>query len=403
MNDRQINENIRQAFSAAAPDRLDDILRRCDTQKGAIVMMPRKKANRMLRRLAAVAAAAALALCGMVYTQTQAVASTVSLDVNPSIQIDVNSRQRVLAVVPLNEDGKTVVGDMNFRGSDLEVTVNALIGSMLRSGYLSEIANSILVSVKDNDTVRAEKLQQQLSAEIDALLETGGLSAAVLSQTVSADDTLTELAASNNITTGKAQFIRQMVSQNAFYSEEELARLSINDLYLLNTAVDNVSATGQASEKAYIGKEAALQAALTHANAPLPSRHKTELDYEDGRMVYEIEFFANNGEYDYEIDARTGEVRKWNFEPAPKVQDAQPTPAAPETSGRLTPEEAFMKALVHAGLAQYSVDFGMEWELDEDHGVTVYELEFQYNGTEYEYEIDAATGAVLKYEKEKDD
>ena len=42
-------------------------------------------------------------------------------------------------------------------------------------------------------------------------------------------------------------------------------------------------------------------------------------------------------------------------------------------------------------------------ELDREDGRVVYEIEFKSNGMEYEYEIDASTGAVLKYDKERDD
>lgn len=417
MNNKQLETKVRQAFSAAAPDKLDEILRHCDTQKGAIVMMtPNKKTNPWLRRITGVAAAAALVLCGIVYSQTYMVASTVSLDVNPSIQIDVNSRQRVLEVIPLNEDGRAVVGEMDFHGSDLDVAVNALIGSMLRNGYLSEMANAILVSVDDSDAQRAQALQQQLAAEIDALLQTDAFSGAVLSQTVSDDAELDQLARSNNITPGKAQLVRQMANQNSFYSEEELAKLSINDLYLLNSSVDNVASTGQASDKAYIGRDAALEAAKAHAEITSPvTRWEAEMDYDDGRMVYEVEFFANNTEYDYEIDALTGEVLRHEFEPVPKVEtqnrsetpvpaipDTQMTPQEPTDDGRITADEAKMKALVHANLAHYSVDFGMEWELDSFRGRQVYEIDFDFDGCEYEYLVDAVTGEVLKYKKEQE-
>ena len=35
---------------------------------------------------------------------------------------------------------------------------------------------------------------------------------------------------------------------------------------------------------------------------------KKELDFEDGRMVYEVEFESNGYEYSYEIDANDGSV-----------------------------------------------------------------------------------------------
>lgn len=398
MNRNHLEEKLKRAFSAAAPDSQEQILRRCGPREGAVI--PMAPAPRPRRRLAG-AAAAVLLLCavlaGGAWQVQHTVASTVSLDVNPSIGIQVNRRQRVLQVTPLNDDGAAVVGNMDFSGSTLEVTVNALIGSMLRGGYLTDLANSILVSVDDADQDRAARLRQQLSDEIAALLQTDGFSGAVLSQTITADRELQELAQSNSITPGKAQLIRQITAQNSFYSFEELAGLSINQLNLLNSSLDNVSYRGQASDKAYIGSDAALQAALDHAGV-LPEAAaccEAELDFDDGVMLYEVAFRAGGVRYQYEIDARTGRVLKCESD-----QVRQETPAEGSVSGRLTAEDALLAALVHAGLAQYSVDFGEEWELDTHHGVPVYEIEFHYGGFAYEYEIDVYTGAVVKYGRE---
>ncbi|MBO5574168.1 MAG: PepSY domain-containing protein [Clostridium sp.] len=68
--------------------------------------------------------------------------------------------------------------------------------------------------------------------------------------------------------------------------------------------------------------------------------------------------------------------------------------------GTLTQEQALAKALEHSGVGQ--VDFLKQVELDYEHGRQVYEIKFYKNGLEYEYDIDAQTGAVLKFEKDFD-
>lgn len=401
MNNKQTETRLKQTFSIAAPDDLDSVLRRCEEEERVILPLPQKrKKAAALPRLAAMAAACLL-VAGLAWNDSRAVASTVSLDVNPSIQIEANRREKVLRVTPLNEEGETVVGGMDFSGAGLDVTVNALIGSMLRCGYLSEAANAILISVDDSDPTRGARLQQQLSAEIDQLLQSGGLSPAVLSHNYSSDPALDMLADAYNITTGKARLVQQMATQNTFYSEEQLAALPINDLSLLNSNVDNVSYTGQASDSAYIGKAAALQAALDHANLTAADLtfSRVEMDFDDGKMLYEVEFFTMLGEFEYEIDARTGAVLDW---PAFEIERQETTPAPSKTEQDetlITPEAAFGNALIHAGLAQYSVHFGMEWELDKDHGIPVYEITFSYTDLMYEYVVDARTGAVLKYQR----
>ena len=72
------------------------------------------------------------------------------------------------------------------------------------------------------------------------------------------------------------------------------------------------------------------------------------------------------------------------------------------TGGMLTREEALAKALEHAELEKDQVEYVKKVELDYEHGKKVFEVEFFHNGFEYEYDIDAQTGRILKYERERD-
>ncbi|MBQ2895716.1 MAG: PepSY domain-containing protein, partial [Oscillospiraceae bacterium] len=336
-------------------------------------------------RRAAAMAAAFLLLAAGVWGSQRSVRSTVTLDVNPGIEIRMNQRERVVDVIPLNDDARTVTADMDFSGSSLEVTVNALIGSMLRHGYLSADANSILISV---DGKNSAELQQRLSAEVEAIFADSELSAAVLTQTV--DHSADALARSHGISSGKAQLIEKVVAQNSLHSFEELAGLSINELNLLLGEDSAIISTGSASTTAYVGEEAALATALQHAGLDGVERHQCELDWENGRMVYELEFRHDGREYDYEIDAASGEILKAG-------QEGRGTDAA------ITGSEADAKAaaLQHAGLSEADIrDF--DWELEQKGGRRVYELDFESGAYEYEYLIDAESFEVLRHHKERD-
>ena len=68
----------------------------------------------------------------------------------------------------------------------------------------------------------------------------------------------------------------------------------------------------------------------------------------------------------------------------------------------MTAEQAKQIALAHAGVSE--ADAGrMEMDRDREHGREVYEFSWQIGFTEYEYEIDAATGEILSYSQELDD
>lgn len=158
-----------------------------------------------------------------------------------------------------------------------------------------------------------------------------------------------------------------------------------------------------AGAEAYIGSESALTAALGHAgvSSGAAERQEIALDADDGHMVYDVEFYAEGYEYDYEIDALTGEVLFSGREQeryAP-LQSGGGTPAAGGDIGEARAKEI---ALGHAGVSSGDAVW-RQCKPDYEDGARVYELEFTAGGYEYEYEIDAASGTVLDFECELDD
>ena len=402
MNDRELDEKISKAFVSATPDIREKLLSDAGGRKENMtdIIIPKKK--RILpRAIAGIAAclvlAAGLFAGGFMKRLNSGVASTVSLDVNPGIEIDVNRKERVLEVRALNDDAGKVIGDMDFTGSTLDVTVNALIGSMLSKGYISTDANSVLISVIGGN----DGLKERLTAEITELLDTDGISGAVLSQNVTVSNEVKKAAEKYGITEGKAQLIDRIIKKDPRHTFETLAGLSINELNLISAgkALDDVSSSGRPSENLYIGAEKAKSIALSHASvAEADSRElEIEFDTEDGRIVYEVEFKSAGCEYDYEIDAKTGEIIKAEKE---ADDDVPPTTDAPSTG--ITADEAKNIALKHAGIKAENAVFD-KVEKDAEDGHIVYEVEFKSAGYEYDYEIDAATGEIIKAEKEADD
>ena len=88
--------------------------------------------------------------------------------------------------------------------------------------------------------------------------------------------------------------------------------------------------------------------------------------------------------------------------PAPEVTAAPAETAAPtkaEVSG-ISTEKAKQIALSHAGVG--SANF-TKVQLDTEDGIRVYEIEFKVGNVEYEYDIDASTGAIVSSSSEIDD
>ena len=403
MKTENINEMLKSAVSNAAPDVLDNVLHACDHEKGKVIYMEKKK-NRSFAGFAAVAAVFVLLIAGIFIAKNNgfgitnnSLAAVVSFDVNPSIELKVDNEEDVISVKGLNDDGKKVLEGMDLEDTDLEVAVNAIIGSMLKHGYINEMANSILLSVSGVEGYDADALETKLANEVNALLKNG----AVLSQNVSnADDKLVKLADEYGITVGKAALIQEIVKNSKTHTFEQLAGLTINELNLIsnNSKLGNIKSEGKASAKSYIGKDAALSAALKAAGLSKDQvkNIEIELDYEHGVMVYEVEFDRGFDEYSYDIDAKTGEVVAYdNDDDDDKIVNV----TAEDVIGM---DAAKSAALKHSGLTAAQVT-ELSVELDRENGKTVYEVEFKSAGYEYSCEIDAVKGTVLYSDKELDD
>ena len=128
---------------------------------------------------------------------------------------------------------------------------------------------------------------------------------------------------------------------------------------------------------------------------------KVELDRDDGVLHYDVDFDCNGYEYDYEIDATSGEIRKQNRE---WDDDAakQSSTSSGSSSNLIGTSRAKEIALAHAGLSESAVT-QLKAELDREDGRQQYEVEFKANGYEYDYEIDAENGTILEWDKDYDD
>ena len=158
----------------------------------------------------------------------------------------------------------------------------------------------------------------------------------------------------------------------------------------------------------YIGEDAAKTTALTRAGLAESDVEaiRVRLDYDDGRAEYDVEFWLRTdtgaAEYDYEIDALTGEVLAFDYD-AEDYNAAQGAQTAPAASGAaITAEEAKQIALDHAGVNEADIR-ALELETDRDDGRTVYEFSWKVGWTEYDYDIDAATGEILSFSQDVDD
>ena len=149
-------------------------------------------------------------------------------------------------------------------------------------------------------------------------------------------------------------------------------------------------------QAAAVTEEQAREAALSHAGltADQVTFVRSELDRDDGRLMYDVEFYTSDyKEYDYEIDAATGEILSYDYDA--EGYSYQPN-ATPGTA--ITAEQARAIALAEVpGAAESDI---YEFETDRDDGRLEYEGKIIYNNTEYEFTIDGYSGAIREWDAE---
>lgn len=151
----------------------------------------------------------------------------------------------------------------------------------------------------------------------------------------------------------------------------------------------------------YIGREAAQQTALAHAGFDADSVRisHVHLEFDDGCWQYDVEFYKDNTEYDYDIDALTGTILSCHHDTDYHNQH-HGSAVTPDTA-MLTEDAAIQIALEYAGIAEQDAEL-LTAKLDYDDGCAEYEVEWYVGRTEYECDVDAYTGEILSFQRERD-
>ena len=425
-NDKQVNRRVRKAFDNATPNNYENIRQDCPQRQTATRTRPNYWKWASFAMAFVLLAVGVFSVVGMVGGNNVAMAETVvSLDVNPSLQINVDGNGRVIDVVANNDDARKILGAMDFSGSTLEVTVYALVGSMYANGYLSETSNSVLVDV-DTKLDKTE-IVAKVTAQIEGALNKNNVAPNVIvsksGDELSANEQqqAEEVQQSYDISAAKARLIAQIMQKdvNGKHTVESLVALKVNDLSLILEGLVGASiGSGTASEGAYIGKDAALKAALEAFRIDLTTNVKDlkiKLDFEDGRMVYEVEFVLDGKKYECELVASrtvtdTDRVYELEIEFGNKPQKKTLTEAEKQELMKDITKKALVEAQVVVSVGNVlsvnvertaddkytvdakfvcdKVDYELKFELEFDDDDCVVEVRFTYNNTEFEFEFD---------------
>ena len=254
---RQLNrQQIEACLKSAAGNLTPNVLERIDLSTPQIKAEKGPRSVFFLRqRVIATLVAACfcmIALAGGTYTyQNGKVDSVIGIDVNPSVELSVNKKNKVLSAKALNEDAESIMQDMDLKGVDLNTAVNAVIGSMVTHGFFSDLDNAVLVTVSNDSISKASSLRFEVVSDIQNTLEQNKVKAVVYDQQVIEEAEVKKLAEEYKISYGKAYFLRELILQNSSLTMDdmkELAPLTMEEIAKVIT--ERSYAVGGKTEKA---------------------------------------------------------------------------------------------------------------------------------------------------------
>ena len=348
-------------------------------------------------QLAAACVALVLIVGGIFYYRGNLmVDSLVDLDVNPGIELLTNQKNRVLEAYATNGDGDKVLSGMDLHNVDLQVALNAIVGSMVQQGYMTKDTKGVLVTVQNKDQKKADNLRKLVVKEMEIALSTEDMNAAVFHQVISSqNNNASAFARKNNISLGKAVFVLNLANKASSLNAKELAKMKISEIAKLvadknidirdiieydsdDSLWENIA---DAIEDINEGDDDYIVATTQQGSTQSVQDQPTET-----KAVAQTE-----------TQAATQTQPQTHAQTQPQTQ-AQ-TKAQPQPGGRISADKAKAIAFGHAGVSAGQVR-ELSVEYDDD---GVYEIDFKVGNTEYDYEIGATDGSIRKADVEQDD
>ena len=413
MKREEIEKKLDTAVSGMIPEdmfkRISENIVSVDAER--IEKGMKKKFNIFGKGFVGVAAAAcvlfAVGVVGVPYYGNNYVPdSHVDIDVNPGVEIVTNKKNKVLEVQSTNQDGAAVIDGMNLKNTELKVAVNALIGSMVQKGYIQNDNTGILVTVRNDNEDKANKVKAEVLNDINTALSTNSVQATVINQTVKSTVDAKKFAAEINISIGKAVFVLNLAAKDGSLDAKELAKMKVSEIASLvvqkgidirdivdydsdDSIWENIADAIEDIDEDAREKGIATSAAVENNTAAATTAQPQPAATQPAATVAPAAITAAQTEVPTQPAAQT--------QAATQPQTAAPTQAA--ASG-ISADRAKQIALSHAGVSGASFT---KVELDTDDGVRVYEIEFKVGNVEYDYDIDASSGAIISSSSEIDD
>ena len=328
-------------------------------------------------KLGTMAACLALVLCTGIAThaiRSNATAGTFTMDVNPSVEYTIAKSGAVKSIRSLNSDAENALSDVALGKQSVETALTRTVAAYEACGYMENGEATVLISFDSRLDANAE-LKASLSAEIQQALEqTDAVGTLVFHSELTENAEAAKIAEEFHVSLGRADWILTAANKTGLPTDE-VARMSLDELLKFQ----EVSGISSVSVSKFISLEEAKKIALKDAKLDELTQKivftREELNRNQGKPCYLLEFYTGTNQYFYQIDAKSGSIIY---------------------AGKfITLSEAKKIALDDAGCKD-KVSFTEETLVSGGIKTPYYRLVFADAKTQWTYRIDAVLGIVLE-------
>ena len=333
-------------------------------------------------RLGTMAACLALVLCTGIAThaiRSNATAGTFTMDVNPSVEYTIAKSGAVKSIRSLNSDAENALSDVALGKQSVETALTRTVAAYEACGYMENGEATVLISFDSRLDANAE-LKASLSAEIQQALEqTDAVGTLVFHSELTENAEAAKIAEEFHVSLGRADWILTAANKTGLPTNE-VARMSLDELLKFQ----EVSGIASVSVSKFISLEEAKKIALRDAKLDELTQKivftREELNRNQGKPCYLLEFYTGTNQYHYQIDAKTGSIIY---------------------AGKfITLADAKKIALDDAGCKD-KVSFTEETLVSGGIKTPYYRLVFADAKTQWTYRIDAVLGTVLEKQQKE--
>ena len=328
------------------------------------------------------AACLALVLCTGIAThaiRSNATAGTFTMDVKPSVEYTIAKSGSVKNVRCLNSDAENALSDVALGKQSVETALTRTVAAYEACGYMENGEATVLISFDSRLDANAE-LKASLSAEIQQALEqTDAVGTLVFHSELTENVEAAKLAEEFHVSLGRADWILTAANKTGLPTNE-VARMSLDELLKFQ----EVSGISSVCVSKFISLEEAKKIALKDAKLDELTQKivftREELNRNQGKPCYLLEFYTGTNQYFYQIDAKSGSIIY---------------------AGKfITLSEAKKIALDDAGCKD-KVSFTEETLVSGGIKTPYYRLVFADAKTQWTYRIDAVLGTVLEKQQKE--